>query len=366
VLDARTLNRALLERQMLLGRSSIPAGEALEHLVGMQAQAPLAPYVGLWSRLKGFAADELAALIVAREAVRTHLMRSTIHLVTARDCLRLRPLLQPVLNRDYGSSVFARNLKGLDTEAVLAAGRALLEERPRGRSELGRLLSELWPARDPASLSFLVTFLVPSVQVTPRGVWGAVGPPVWATMDSWLGQPLTGEANGLDGVVLRYLAAYGPASVADIRTWSDLSGVSELVERLRPDLRVWRDELGRELFDVQDAPVPDPATPAPARFLPEYDNILLSHADRARVNDQAHRIPLPPGNGAVMGTLLVDGFYRGTWRIVRSGDRATLHIRPFERLGKSAAQEVSSEGVRLLAFATDATIFDVELADAGT
>jgi Zn-dependent protease with chaperone function len=140
VLDARTLNRALLERQMLLGRSSIPAGEALEHLVGMQAQAPLAPYVGLWSRLKGFAADELAALIVAREAVRTHLMRSTIHLVTARDCLRLRPLLQPVLNRDYGSSVFARNLKG-----ILVVPRHLLgaigASHPSGR------VGSRWPAR---------------------------------------------------------------------------------------------------------------------------------------------------------------------------------------------------------------------------
>ena len=362
MLDARTLNRALLERQMLLSRSKVAVGEALEHLVGMQAQAPLAPYVGLWSRLECFATDDLAALMVERKVVRTHVMRATIHLVTARDCLLLRPLMQLVVTSNFASSEFARNLKGLDMEAVLAAGRALLDESPRSRANLGRLLSERWPDRDPVSLSYVATFLVPSVQATPRGVWGAGGPAIWATIESWLGQSLPHENRGLDTVVLRYLAAYGPASVADIRTWSGLSGVSEVTERLRPDLRVWRDEAGRELFDVPDARVLDPGTPAPARFLPEYDNVLFSHADRARINDRAQRIPLPPGNGGVMGTLLLDGFYRGTWRIARSADRATLQVKPFEQFSKAQTEDVSAEGLRLLVFATNATTFDVEVA----
>jgi Winged helix DNA-binding domain len=363
VLDVRTLNRALLERQMLLSRSNMAVGEALEHLVGMQAQAPLAPYVGLWSRLEGFASDELAALMVERKVVRTHVMRATIHLVTARDCLLLRPLMQPVVTNNVARSEFARNLKGLDLDAVLVAGRAFLDERPLSRGELGRLLSERWPDRDQVSLSYVATYLVPSVQVTPRGVWGAVGPALWATIESWLGQPLPREARGLDEVFLRYLAAFGPASVADIRTWSGMSGVSEIIERLRPELRIWRDEVGRELFDVPDAPVPDPGTPAPARFLPEYDNVLFSHADRARINDLAQRIPLPPGSGGVMGTLLVDGFYRGTWKVARLGDRATLHIKPFEHLSKAHRDDVNDEGVRLLAFATNAATCDVEIAD---
>jgi hypothetical protein len=363
VLDARTLNRALLERQMLLGRRNKPVGEALEHLVGMQAQAPLAPYVGLWSRLEGFATDELAALTVERKVVRAHVMRATIHLVTARDCLLLRPLMQPVVANNFASSEFARNLKGLDIEAVLAAGRALLDESPRSRTDLGRLLCERWPGLDPVPLSYVATLLVPSVQVTPRGVWGTGGPALWATIESWLGEPLSRETRGLDELLLRYLAAFGPASTADIRTWSGLSGVSEVIERLRPDLRIWRDEMGRELFDVPDAPVPDPGTPVPARFLPEYDNVLFSHADRARINDLAQRIPLPPGNGGVMGTLLVDGFYRGTWRIARLGDCATLHIKPFERLSKAHRDDVSAEGARLLTFATNATSCEVEIAD---
>jgi len=123
--------------------------------------------------------------------------------------------------------------------------------------------------------------------------------------------------------------------------------VSEVIERLRPDLRIWRDDVGRELFDVPEAPVPDPGTPVPARFLPEYDNVLFSHANRDRINDQAQRIPLPPGNGGVMGTLLLDGFYRGTWKIARSADRATLRVKPFERLNKAQIEDVSTEGVRL-------------------
>lgn len=361
MLDARTLNRALLERQMLLSRGNVAVGEALEHLVGMQAQAPLAPYVGLWSRLEPFATDDLAALVVERKVVRTHVMRATIHLVTARDCLLLRPLMQPVVTNHFASSEFAHNLKGLDIEAVLAAGRALLDESPRSRTDLGRLLSERWADRDPVSLSYVATFLVPSVQATPRGVWGAGGAAIWATIESWLGQPIPRENRGPDKVVLRYLAAYGPASVADIRTWSGLGGVSEVIERLRPDLRIWRDDVGRELFDVPEAPVPDPGTPVPARFLPEYDNVLFSHANRDRINDQAQRIPLPPGNGGVMGTLLLDGFYRGTWKIARSADRATLRVKPFERLNKAQIEDVSTEGVRLLVFATDATTFDVEV-----
>src|SRR5918997_5629558 len=146
VLGPRALNRALLERQMLLRRSELSAFTAIEHLVGMQAQSPLAPYVGLWTRLEGFRPDELVRLLNEREVVRIALMRNTIHLVTARDCLMLRPLTQVIFDRDlHTNTTFAPRLRGVDVGALAAAGRALVEERPRTNKELGALLREQWP-----------------------------------------------------------------------------------------------------------------------------------------------------------------------------------------------------------------------------
>jgi hypothetical protein len=250
----------------------------------------------------------------------------------------------------------------MDTEALVAAGRELLDERPRTRAELGGILAERWPDRDAGSLSAAVSYLLPAVQVPPRGVWGETGQAAWATIERWLGAALPTQAPAADDTVLRYLAAYGPATVADIRTWSGLTRLGEAIERLRPRLRTFRDERGRELFDLPDAPRPDPDVPAPPRFLPEYDNVLLSHADRARINDDARPVPLFPGNGAVRGTVLVDGFYRGTWKIVRHGDRATLHVEPFRRVDKREAGDLAAEGQRLLAFAAaDAPSHDVVL-----
>ncbi len=359
LIERRALNRALLERQLLLGRHRLGVLEAIDHLVGMQAQAPLAPYVALWSRLEGFAVEDLARLMEERRAVRTHVMRATIHLVSAGDCLSLRALMQSVLVRRFGSTPFARNLEGLDMAPLLEAGRALLDQRPHSRAQLGRLLAERWPGRDPESLSAAVCYLVPAVQVTPRGVWGASGQIAWSTLESWLGQPLP-DPPPADEAVLRYLGAFGPATVADIRTWSGLAELAAVIERLRPGLRTFRDEAGRELFDLPDAPRPDPETPAPPRFLPEYDNVLLSHDDRSRINDGAHAMPLYPGNGSVAGHLLVDGFYRGLWRIVREDASARLRIMWFDQVPDDLA-DVISEGGRLLRFAAaDASEHEVD------
>jgi hypothetical protein len=346
-LNATALNRATLARQLLLSRSTITALAALEHLVGMQAQAPHAPYVGLWARLVGFRADELANLILERKAVRAPLMRATVHLVSASDALYLRPLTQVVLGRSFAGQQFSRDLADIAVNDVLEAGRELLSERPRTRAELGRLLAVTWPGIDPHSLAYAVSYLVPTVQVPPRGIWRHSGPGALAPMELWLGRPLETDPS-LDNLVLRYLAAYGPAGVNDVQRWSGLTRLSEVTEHLRSQLVNFRDDTGRELFDLPDAPRPDPDTPAPPRFLPAYDNVLLSHANRTRLIPDGRSVPLPAGTGGNTGTLLVDGWFAGTWKINVENVTATLHVNPFA--GVTEREEIAEEGKRLLAF----------------
>jgi hypothetical protein len=345
-----------------LNRGARPGADALERLVGLQGQAPDAPYVGLWTRLADFRPGDLVAAICERQAVRMSLMRATIHLVTARDALALRPVMQPVLDRSFAGSPFARNLDGVDPDELHTVGRALLDERPLTRAELAPVLGERWPDRDATSLCYAVTYRLPIVQVPPRGVWGSTGPAAWTTVAAWLGRDLDGEASP-DQLVLRYLAAFGPATVKDVQSWSGLTRLREVADRLRPQLRAFRDESGAELLDLPDAPRPDPDEPAPPRFLPEYDNVLLSHADRTRINPERRRVPLPPGNGGAAGTLLVDGLFRGTWAINRlpDADAATLTVRPFVRLTPADADAVTVEAAELLAFAAPARSHDVRI-----
>lgn len=349
-LGTRALNRALLERQLLLRRHTMPASDAIERLVGMQAQIPSDPYVALWSRLVDFQTDELSTLITDRKAVRMGLLRATIHLVTARDGLALRPVVQPALERTFQtSSPFGRRLVGVDIDRLLAIGRALVDQRPRTSADLRPLVHRRWPKRDQDSLVMAVSYLLPLVQVPPRGVWGKSGQPRRTTLEAWLGRPL-GKTRAPDAMILRYLAAFGPATAGDARTWSGLSGLSAVFERLRPRLRIFRDERGRELFDVPDGPLPDPATPAPPRFLPVYDNLVLSHADRARVVRPLDPRRLGYMEGANFGSVLIDGFVGATWTVKRGPKAATLRIALLDRLPKRERVAVEAEGDRLLNF----------------
>jgi hypothetical protein len=348
-LTRRALNRALLARQLLLERHSLSAEQAMEHLVGMQAQVPGDPYVGLWTRLAGFGTDDLANLLEQRRAVRaTTMLRTTIHLFSARDALAVRPVLQPVAERGFRSSPFARALEGMPIDEVVAEGRRLLAEEPLTMAELGRRLARRWPERDPGPLSYAVRYLVPLVQIPPRGLWGRSGQPVSTLTEQWLRQAPHARTT-IDELVLRYLAAFGPATAADVQTWSWLTGIRAVLQRLRPRLRTLRDEAGRDLFDVPDGPLPDPATPAPVRFLPEYDNVLLSHADRSRILPAEQRSP--PFR---KGSMLVDGFVRGTWMIDRDPHAATLQVHLYEPIARRDRAELREEGNRLLQF-TNAT-----------
>jgi hypothetical protein len=338
---------------MLLRRRKLSAVEAIERLLGMQAQAPTPPYIGLWTRLNDFHPDELERLILQRRAVRIALMRNTVHLVSARDCLALRPLMQPVFDRTlYSTRANRAHLEGVDVEALVAAGRALLEERPRTAKELGELLQVQWPERDPASLARAIRHLVPLVQVPPRGLWGKSGPAAHTTAEAWLGRPLD-PAPSLEETILRYLGAFGPATVKDAQTWSGLTRLGEVIERLRGHLRIFRDESGKELFDVPHAPMPDPDTPAPPRFLPEFDNLILSHADRTRVIAEEYRKAIASKNGMVPASVLVDGFVRGTWKTARSRGKATLQIKPFEPLTNVDRAALVEEGERIIRFVAE-------------
>lgn len=328
------------------------AFDAIEHLVGLQAQAPAPPYFGLWTRLGGFRPDELSRMILDRRAARVALMRNTVHLVTAEDCLKLRPLAQPAIDRNlYSGGAGRAAIREVDAAELAAAGRALLEERPLTAGELGARLGELWPEQDAAALARAVRHLLPLVQVPPRGVWGESGPAAHTTAEAWLGRPLEQDPSR-DEMVLRYLGAFGPASVRDAQTWSGLTRLGEGFERLRPRLITFRDEGGRELFDLPDAPRPDPDTPAPARFVAAFDNLILSHADRTRVVADEHRRAIASRNGMVPATVLVDGFVRGTWKTARGRRETTLSIEPFESLAKRDREALAEEGERLLRFVT--------------
>jgi hypothetical protein len=364
VLGARALNRALLERQKLARRADLSVAEALEHLVGLQAQATSAPYLALWSRLRGFRIDDLSRAIAERRAVRLALMRSTIHLVTARDCLALRPVLGPALRRSLETaSPFGRKLVGVDMDALAAAGRALVEAEPRLLSEVGLLLAKRWRRRDPAALGQALRAHLALVQVPPRGIWGVGGAARHTTAEAWLGRRLA-AGTAPDAMILRYLAAFGPASARDVQVWSGLGPaavVNGALERLRPRLRLLHDERGALLFDVPGAPLPDEAAPAPPRFLPDYDNVLLSHADRSRIVADGDRRRIF-GENAARPSVLVDGFVRATWKIARARGSATLVITPFRRLSKPERAAVAEEGARLLSFAAaDAARHEVRI-----
>jgi hypothetical protein len=351
VLDARALNRATLDRQLLLGRAPLSARDAVAHLLGLQAQNVKPPYYALAARLDAFVPEELSRLMADREVVRIVTLRSTIHTHTADDALTLRPLVQPAREREIG--LFRKGLAGVDLDRLATLARDLVETEPRTMKQLREALLAEWPHADAQSLGIAARCRLPLVQVTPRGLWGRSGQVALTTVEHWLGR--TAEPTpALDATVLRYLAAFGPASVKDMQTWSGLTRLREAFERLRPQLLTFRDPAGTELFDLPDAPRPDPETPAPPRFLPEFDNLLLSHADRTRVVPAEYWGRAWQGN-QVYCTFLVDGVLAGVWK----AEEDALVIEPFGALTKAQREDLTEEAERMLAVMHPGTPYDI-------
>lgn len=342
------LNRATLARQMLLARTETTPLTAVERLAGMQAQEPKPPFIGLWSRLRDFRRHDLHEELQAKALVRGTLMRGTIHLVSAGDYAAFRRTLQPVLDR--GLSALGDRAEGLDEARVLPVARELLAERPRTFSELRGLLQERFPEMHERALGHVVRMRLPLVMMPIDHPWAFPANADFALAESWLAEPLANGDNA-EALALRYLAAFGPATVADLQTWSGLPRLKPVLDALRPRLVAFRDERGRELFDLPDAPRPDAETPAPVRFLPEFDNLLLSHADRTRVIADEHRtIVYQKGNLRLLATFLVDGVVSGIWRVERKRKVATLRLTPFAPLAKDARADLEAEGEALLRF----------------
>ena len=361
VLSPRALNRATLARQMLLAREGVTPLAAIERVLGLQAQWPKPPFFGLWSRLEGFRREDLCQLVRERGAVRGTMMRGTLHLVSARDYLELRPVLQPLLTRGLQSVLKQRKVE-LDFADLLAAARPYLEDGPRTFEQVRDHLLGHFPQGDERAMGHAVRMLLPLVMEPTDADWGYPTVCRFALAEAWLGEPLRPEAGeeGLGALVLRYLAAFGPATVADAQTWSGLQRLRPAFEALRPRLAAFRDERGRELFDLPEAPRPPADTAAPVRFLPEFDSVVLAHDDRSRVIADEHRPAVYRPGLRVLPTVLVDGAVAGTWKTERKKKVAALVVEPFKALPKVVREELAEEGERLLRFAEpDAGAFEL-------
>lgn len=357
VLTLQELNRATLARQMLLEREPLSVLEAVERLAGLQAQVPNPPYIGLWTRLQEFQRDDLTWLMEQRKIVRAVMMRSTLHLVTSEDHPLFRPTLKPALTRAL-SAFFGKRAKELDIEKLVEAARPFVEDEPRSTGELRGLLLEVEPDADPEAMAYAVRTYLPLVQVPPAGTWGSGSRAAYTTAESWLGRA-EHEAD-LRTLLFRYLEAIGPATVMDFQAWSGITGLKKVVEDFKPDLRVFRDEEGKELFDLPGAPLPPADTPAPLRFVPEYDNLLLSLADRRRIIADEHRKKVFLSAARVRATFLLGGFVAGAWKVETAKRQARLVIEPFEPLSEKVREDLREEGERLLRFVVgNAEAFEV-------
>ena len=342
------LNRALLARQMLLARETVSPVKVVERLAGMQAQQARPPFIGLWTRLENFSRNQLIQSLQRKTIVRATMMRATVHLMSARDYLDLRGALQPMLAACIPPSKI-KALGGESVEAILKAGRSFYAKTPRPFNEMVTQLETQFPKAHPRIAAVMVRLNVPKLQIPTEAPWGYTNVPEWLVAEKWLGKPVP-MTQDLAALVKKYLAAFGPATPADAQAWSGCKGLRAVFEEMRPRLKTFQNEKGQELFDLPRAPRPAVDTPAPVRFIPDFDNLILSHADRTRIVDDEYRPALVSKNLLVRATYLVNGRVAGMWKVELARQSATLIVEPFAPIPAKAKAELKAEGERLLHF----------------
>ena len=347
-LSPAALNRALLARQCLLARRDLPVAAALSHLGGLQAQQARPPFIGLWSRLAGFQRDALTTALHARDVVRATTLRGTLHLHAAADYLAHRATLQPALTRGM-NAVLGDRARALDLPALLAAARECFAVRPRTFTGLRAELAARFPTVDERAMGYAVRTHLPLVIPPGAAEWAFQPGDEFTLAEAWLPAARFAPANPA-ALVRRYLAAFGPATPADFQAWSGLAGMAPVFASLRPELAAFEDENGRELFDLPDAPRPPGETPAPVRFIADFDNLILAHADRTRIIADEHRPRVVTKNLLVRATFLVDGRVAGTWALAGTRRAAEIQLEPFAPVPARTRAELQAEGGELARF----------------
>ncbi len=360
VLSLRQLNRATLQRQLLLQRATLPVPQAVEQVAGLQSQVANPPYIGLWSRLVAYRRDELTHLLESRDLVRVAMWRSTQQILIAEDHQRFREMLQPVLSKAL-RAFYGKRARDLPVEKLVALAQPFVEAEPRAMGDIRALLEDAEPDRAGDAMAYAVRNFLPLVQVPPSGTWGTGTRATYTTAEQWLGpaeNPL-----GMRDLLWRYLRAFGPASVMDFQAWSGFTSLKKQIEPMKADLTVYETEAGGELLDVPGLEVPAGDAPAPVRYIPAFDNLLVSHKDRNRVIADDDRQYVFLSAGRVLPTILVDGFVSGTWATTRDKADARLVVAPFRPLDDEAVHTtLVDEGERLLRFIEDdAETFAVEI-----
>ena len=348
VLTRRELNRALLERQLLLQRHELSAAQAVGRLGGLQAQSTPSPYLSLWTRLEGFEREELTEALTRRRLVKALLQRGTLHVVTPRDFWAIA-----TARRELGGILWPPAYEKLVPSATLGKLARLvaaeLEDGERTFKEMRALLEPY--AKGNATPTFLwrrVQGRGGVVHVPPSGIWGYGGQGVYGAAEGRVRGEPPQPKDAFDRLVRSYLAAYGPATKQDVGQWAGVPRLTPIAESLaRLTTRTFRDEQGRLLHDLPRAPRPDPETPAPPRLVPRFDNLILSHADRSRILGDVAPSRLVTKNGIVHATILVDGFVVGMWQL----ENGRVKLEPFGgKLDASAKRALKDEAERLEAF----------------
>jgi hypothetical protein len=345
-LTRRALNRTLLKRQHLLERTDLAVPAMVEHLVGLQAQAPLPPYLSLAARLETFDPDDVTRGLEDRSLVRYLSLRSTVHLLTADDALAMRSFTAPIHAKERKVSQNTTPAQHLPATQVEAAVREVLADGPLPLARLGEALAARWPDLPPNALNAVARLDAPVVQVPPRGAWKQPGGVAYACVDTWVGRPQT--AMDVEDLARRYLRAYGPASAADMVAWSSITGLAPILKGM-PELEVVETEDGKKLYDVPGAPYADDDVPAPVRLLGLYDNVWLSHAGRERVTAPEKRKLWMGANGGNDSTIFVDGMMEGLWRVIDDRPQVVTTFRTFTEAEQTALDEELDRVAELLA-----------------